>query len=123
MDAKKQEHFRKKLIDLRSQIMNRGLAKRPDLLNINQEDLVDENDHAAAVVQQSVLLNVQERDRWLLAEIENALSKFEDGSYGICEDTEEPIDVARLESQPWTRYCIEAAEIREHKAKRYANGG
>jgi len=123
MEAKKQAHFRKKLLELRAQIMNRSQGRRIEALQLNHEDLVDENDHAAAMVQQSITLNVQERDRFLLREIDNALSKFEEGSFGICEDTEEPIDEGRLDAQPWTRYCVEAAEAREKRSQRFAKHG
>ena len=120
MDQKKLGHFKKKLMEMRTQILNRGLLTKSDKFTLNAEDLTDESDHAAAVVQQSVVLNVQQRDRWLLKEIDHALGKLENGEYGICEDTEEPIDEARLDAQPWTRYCVEAAEAREKKAKRFA---
>ncbi len=123
MQAAKLEKFRKKLMELRTQILNRSMNRRSEALQLNAEDLVDENDHAAAMIQQSVNLNVQERDRYLVREIEHALSKFEEGTYGICEDTEEPIDEGRLEAQPWTRYSVEAAEAREKRAKRFANFG
>ena len=123
MDAKKLDRYRKKLLELRSQILNRSRGRDAEALRINAEDLVDETDHAAAMTQQNISLNVQERDRFMLREIEHALSKFETGEFGICEDTEEPIDEARLDLQPWTRYSVEAAEIRERKNKRFANHG
>jgi DnaK suppressor protein len=122
MKADKLEKFKKLLLDARAKIMNAALNTQSDVLKIQHEDLVDETDHAAAIVQQGVALNVQEMNRTLLREINHALSKFEDGNYGICEDTEEPIEEARLEAQPWTRYCVEAAELREQKAKRFASG-
>jgi DnaK suppressor protein len=123
MDAKKQGRFKKKLMEMREQILNRGMVNRADMFVIEKEDLVDESDHAASIIQQSVSLNVQARDRFLLKEIEHALSKFEDGLYGLCEDTEEPIDEGRLDAQPYTRYCVEAAEAREKAAKRFAKVG
>jgi DnaK suppressor protein len=123
MDAKKQDRFKKKLLEMREQILNRGMVNRADMFVIEKEDLVDESDHAASIIQQSVSLNVQARDRFLLKEIEHALSKFEDGLYGLCEDTEESIDEGRLDAQPWTRYCVEAAEAREKAAKRFAKVG
>jgi len=121
MDSKKLEKFRKRLLEMREQVVNRNKNRR-DALVIAAEDLADETDHAAAVVQQGVALNVQERERFVLSEIDNALSKFEDGSYGLCEDTEEPIDEGRLEAEPYTRYSVEAAEAREKRSKRYAMG-
>lgn len=123
MNAKKLEHFRKKLLELRSEILNRASVRGADALRLSTDDLADETDHAAAVTQQNIQLNVQERDRTLLREIGHALSKFETGEYGVCEDTEEPIDEERLELQPWTRYSVEAAEAREKRQKRFANFG
>ena len=123
MDAKKLESYRKKLMELRAQILNRAQNISKNALALNPEDLVDETDHAAAMIQQNVALNVQARDRFLLKEVDHALSKFEEGTYGLCEDTEEPIDEGRLSAQPWARYSVEAAEMREKRAKRFASGG
>lgn len=117
-DAKSLEKFKTKLLEKRSAILNR--TKSYDHLTISTDDLADESDHAAAVIQQGVALEVAERERALLKEIDNALAKFEEGTYGLCEDTGEPIEQGRLDAQPWTRYCVEAAELREHKARRYA---
>ena len=121
MDEKKLDKFRKKLLELRSAVLNRNATRRTEALHLNTDDLVDETDHAAAMVQQSVMLNVQERDRFLLIEIDIALSKFEEGLYGLCEDTEEPIDESRLDAEPYARYSVEVAEIREHQRKRFAS--
>lgn len=123
MDAKKLASYQKKLLELRAQILNRAQATSKNALSINPEDLVDETDHAASMVQQNVALNVQARERFLLKEIDHALSKFEEGLYGLCEDTEEPIDEGRLSAQPWARYSVEAAEMREKRSKRFASNG
>ncbi|MEO5668380.1 MAG: TraR/DksA family transcriptional regulator [Bdellovibrionota bacterium] len=123
LKKEKLETYKKKLLGMREQILNRGRVTRAEGLTIDREDLVDESDHAAMIIQQSVSLNVQARDRFLLQEIEHALSKFEESTYGLCEDTEEPIDEGRLDAQPWTRYCVEAQEERERLAKRFARAG
>ncbi len=119
----KLDKYKKKLLEMREQILNRGMVNRSEIFAIEREDLVDESDHAASIIQQSVSLNVQARDRYLLQEIEHALGKFEEGTYGLCEDTEEPIDEGRLDAQPWTRYSVEAQEHRERIAKRFARAG
>jgi DnaK suppressor protein len=123
LKKEKLETYKKKLLGMREQILNRGMVNRAEGLTIDREDLVDESDHAAMIIQQSVSLNVQARDRFLLTEIENALGKFEEGTYGLCEDSEEPIDEGRLDAQPWTRYSVEAQEERERLAKRFARVG
>ena len=65
-------------------------------------------------------LSSQERLTEQLLEIEMALSRIESGRYGICEETEEPIEHERLRALPWTRLSIEGAEIREALRRRYA---
>lgn len=119
MNAKTLEKFKQKLLEKRSAILNRSSGLQ-EHLKLSTDDLADESDHAAAVIQQGVALEVAERERMLLKEIDNALAKFEDGSYGFCEDTGEPIEEGRLNAQPWTRFSVEAAELREHKARRFA---
>ncbi len=120
MEKVKIEKFKKMLLEQRTKVLNRSMARGTEAFRMNADDLVDENDHAAAVVQQGLNLEVQERDRQLLMEIDRALMKIETGSYGLCEDTEEPIDEARLEANPWTRYSVEAAERREFRKKKFA---
>lgn len=120
LGKEKLEQLKKLLMQERERVLNR--ARDPEALALAPEDLADETDHAAAVIQQGVELNAQERDRHMLREIAHALSKFEMGTYGLCEETEEPIDFDRLRVQPWARYCVEVAEARERKAKRYAKG-
>ena len=120
MNKKKQESYRKKLLEMREKIMNKGFVNNSNIFSMEKDDLLDESDHAASIIQQGVSMNVHARDTFILKEIENALTKFEDGLYGLCEDTEEPIDEGRLKVQPWTRYTVEAAEAREKEAKRFA---
>ena len=80
----------------------------------------DETDLALDTLAESQFLNNQERFRRQLLEIEIALAKIEKGSYGVCEETDEPIEVDRLLAIPWTRLSIEGAEIREDLNKKYA---
>ncbi|NCN42474.1 TraR/DksA family transcriptional regulator [bacterium] len=120
MNKKKKEHFQKKLLEMREHILNKGFVNNVGIFSLEKDDLVDESDHAASIIQQGVQMNVHARDVFLLKEIDNALSKFEEDTFGLCEDTEEPIDEGRLEVQPWTRYTVEAAEAREKQAKRFA---
>jgi len=121
MEKKTLEELRQLLLKERARVLSKSTLKDSgEQFTLNKEDLIDENDHAAAVVQQSVQLEVHERNLKLLAEIDRALAKISIGNYGICEDTEEPIDVDRLRAQPWTRYCVEAAELKERRLKKFA---
>jgi RNA polymerase-binding transcription factor DksA len=63
--------------------------------------------------EQEFTLGLVEKDRILLREINAALAKIQDGTYGLCEGTGQPISKARLEAQPWARYSIEYARMLE----------
>ena len=80
----------------------------------------DEADQAVTILAEDQFLTIQERLRKQLLDIEIALAKIQTGAYGVCEETEEPIEVDRLLAIPWTRLSVEGAEIREDLSKRYA---
>jgi RNA polymerase-binding protein DksA len=67
--------------------------------------------------EQEFTLGLVERDRTLLREINHALAKIAAGTYGICEETGEPIGKPRLEFQPWARHSIEYARLRERNGR------
>ena len=80
----------------------------------------DEVDQSLNVLAENEFLAQQERARLQLLEIEMALGRIENGTYGVCEETEEFIEIERLRAIPWTRLSIEGAEIREALIKRFA---
>jgi DnaK suppressor protein len=114
------EKCKKKLLEAKSEILNRVRESRQDLYNNEDAKGGDEGDQTMRALAESEFLSMHERLRKQLMEIEMALSRIERGSYGICEETEEPIEVERLLAIPWTRLSIEGAEIRESVRKRYA---
>lgn len=63
--------------------------------------------------EQEFALGLMDGERKLLHEIDDALVRIEEGVYGICEGTGKPIPKARLEAQPWARYCVEHARLVE----------
>ena len=63
--------------------------------------------------EQEFALGLMDGERRILHEIDDALQRIEDGTYGICEGTGEPISMARLKAQPWARYCVEYARMVE----------
>lgn len=110
-----------KLIQVKSEILNRVRESRNDLHNEDKGG--DEADQTVRVLAEAEFLSRHERLRQQLAEIEGALARIETGTFGLCEETEEPIEAERLLAIPWTRLSIEGAEIRESVNKRYAKGG
>lgn len=103
---------------------NKLLAAKADLLNRYQSHFRDfqerdsggdEADQSMALMAETQLFAAHQRLRFQLAEIESALSRIDRGTFGICEETEEPIEKDRLMAIPWTRLSIEGAEIREER--------
>ena len=80
----------------------------------------DEIDQTVAQLTEHSLLTFQHKLREQLFEIESAFARMETGTFGICEETEETIEIERLMALPWTRLSIEGAEIREAVRKRFA---
>ena len=111
---------KQKLLKMKMDLLNRS---RQAAKNFNQIDKShgDEIDQSAAHQEEHSFLINQNRLKDQLLEIEQALSRIEQGTYGICEETEEKIEAERLLAIPWTRLSIEGAEIRETAQRRYAS--
>jgi len=118
IEASLLEECKKRLLTAKMDILNRVKDARRDLQFEDRGG--DEADQTVRVLAEAETLTLHERLRAQLLEIELALSRIENGTYGICEETEEPIEKERLLAIPWTRLSIEGAEIRESMKKRYA---
>jgi len=81
----------------------------------------DPNDRATLESEFALELRTRDRERKLIRKIEEAISRIEDGSYGYCIETGEPIGVKRLEARPVATLCIEAQERRERREKQYGD--
>lgn len=81
----------------------------------------DPNDRATLESEFALELRTRDRERKLIRKIEEALSRIDDGSYGYCNETGEPIGVKRLEARPVATLCIEAQERRERREKQYGD--
>jgi RNA polymerase-binding transcription factor len=110
---------RKKLISMRQDLLNRVRVAQLDFGHVEKSS-GDEVDQTVAQLAENHFLIAQERMRTQLIEIDQALSRIENGTYGICEETEEPIEVDRLFAVPWTRLSIEGAEIQEAMTRKFA---
>jgi DnaK suppressor protein len=98
--------FRRLLLGKRQEIVQRMRQRDRDELFHPITEPGDTGDVAQDLSEQFLEARMAERDAKLLREINHALSKFEDGTYGYCEGTDEPIGRGRLRSRPWTRYSI-----------------
>ena len=110
------EYFRQKLLKWRSEL----LAESNETIKEMQEDNLqkpDIADRASAETDHALELRTRDRERKLISKINSALEKIEDGSYGYCEETGEPITIARLEARPIATLSLEAQERHERKER------
>ncbi len=109
---------REKLLITKSDLLNRVKDARGKLDQAERGG--DEADQTMRILAEQEVMNLTERLRSQLYEVESALGRIENGSFGVCEETEEEIEVERLRAIPWTRLSIEGAEIRESTSKKFA---
>ena len=103
---------KKKLLEAKMDFLNQFVTNR-EKLNDREERSGDEADQTQRILVEKEAITNQSRIRRTLTEIERALARIDSGRFGICEETEEPIERDRLLAIPWTRLSIEGAEIRE----------
>ncbi|MES2768452.1 MAG: TraR/DksA family transcriptional regulator [Bdellovibrionota bacterium] len=104
---------KKKLIEAKQDILNRYKDAQKMLSQHSDDKGGDEGDQTMRILAEKEALLAQKRLREALLEIESALYRIEAGMYGVCEETDEPIESERLLVIPWTRLSIEGAETRE----------
>lgn len=108
--------LRKALLDARDAIERRRSA-HVDLALPTESHLADEMDLASRDQDMGFALLLAGKDQILGAEVEAALQRMDDGSYGLCEGTDEPIGFRRLEARPWTRYSVGYQEQLEREER------
>ena len=112
MNPLQQEYFRQKLENWRSELLDEASETRQNLQETSslEPDLAD---RASVETERSLELRTRDRARKLIAKIDDALERIELGTYGYCEETEEPISLRRLEARPIATLSIEAQERHE----------
>ena len=117
MNAKMKEYFRQKLENWKI-----GLLKESNQtinnLQTDNETKADMTDRASEEIDRTFELRARDRERKLINKINSALKRIEDGSYGYCEETGEPIGLKRLEARPVATLSLEAQEMHEKAEKR-----
>ena len=117
MSAKMKEYFKQKLLDWKNELLKESNQTLNNLQSDN-EAKPDITDRASEEIDRSFELRTRDRERKLINKINAALQRIEDGSYGYCEETGEPIGLKRLEARPVATLSIEAQEIHEKAEKR-----
>lgn len=112
MNPKHLEYFRRKLLAWKEELLQEAQETMDHLKeeNLNEPDI---NDRASAETETAFELRTRDRYRKLLNKIDHALENIEKGDYGYCEETGEPIGIARLEARPVATLCLEAQERHE----------
>lgn len=120
MNERQREYFRKKLLDWKEDILK---ANRDTLQNLHEDSSQhsDNADRASAETDKSLELRARDRQRKLIGKIDEAIERINDGSYGYCMETGEPIGLKRLDARPIATLSIEAQERHERKEKIFRN--
>ena len=118
MNTKQREYFRRHLRAWREELLR---ETNHTLQNLQEDSLQspDIADRASAETDRTVELRTRDRERKLVQKIDEALLRIKDGTYGYCEETEEPIVLRRLEARPIATLSVEAQERHERREKIY----
>ncbi len=117
MNAKMKEYFRQKLVSWKQDLLKESSQTLNNLQNEN-EAKSDITDRASEEIDRSFELRTRDRERKLINKIDAALQRIEDGSYGYCDETGDPISIKRLEARPVATLSLEAQEMHEKAEKR-----
>jgi DnaK suppressor protein len=118
MNERQRDYFRKKLLEWKAEILRESRETLAALASDNS-NLADLADRASSETDRSIELRARDRQRKLISKIDAALERIEDGSYGYCEETGEPISLKRLDARPIATMSIEAQERHERREKVY----
>jgi DnaK suppressor protein len=118
MNPRQREYFRRKLENWKDEILRES---RETLENLQEESQnhPDMADRASSESDRALELRTRDRQRKLISKIDAALKRLEDGTYGYCEETGDPITIARLDARPIATLSLEAQEMHERREKVY----
>ena len=116
MNERQLEYFKQKLLNWKEDIL-RESRETLSHLQTDTENHPDIADRASSETDRALELRTRDRQRKLISKIDEALRRLEDGSYGYCEETGEPIGVARLEARPIATLSLEAQERHERRER------
>jgi DnaK suppressor protein len=116
MNDRQLEYFKQKLLDWKEDIL-RESRETLSHLQTDTENHPDIADRASSETDRALELRTRDRQRKLISKIDEAMRRIEDGSYGYCEETGEPIGVARLDARPIATLSLEAQERHERRER------
>ena len=118
MNERQRDYFRLRLLTWREAILKEA---KETLLHLQEENQnhPDLADRASSETDRAIELRARDRQRKLIAKIDEALARIDDGTYGYCEETGEPISLRRLEARPIATLSVEAQERHERRERVY----
>ena len=118
MNERQRDYFRTRLLTWREDILKEA---KETLLHLQEENQnhPDLADRASSETDRAIELRARDRQRKLIAKIDEALARIDDGTYGYCEETGEPISIRRLEARPIATLSVEAQERHERRERIY----
>jgi DnaK suppressor protein len=117
MNDRQLSYFRKKLMDWKKEILRSSRETLENLQESGQHP--DLTDRASSETERALELRARDRQRKLISKIDEALGRIEEGTYGYCIDTGEPISLKRLEARPVVERSLEAQERHERRERIY----
>jgi RNA polymerase-binding transcription factor len=118
MSERQRSYFRRKLMTWRDEIM-RSTKETLQHLHDDSEQHADIADRATSETERALELRARDRQRKLIAKIDAAIARLDDGTYGYCEETGEPISLKRLDARPIATLSVEAQERHERRERVY----
>ena len=118
MNERQRDYFRSKLVTWREEILKEAKDTLQHLQDESQNHS-DFADRASSETDRAIELRARDRQRKLISKIDAALQRIEDGTYGYCEETGEPISLKRLDARPIATLSIEAQERHERRERVY----
>ena len=116
MSERQLEYFKQKLLDWKQDILD-GSKSTIETMQTETEQQADLVDRASSEADRALELRTRDRQRKLISKIDAAMRRIDDGEYGFCEHTGEPIGLRRLEARPTATLCLEAQEKHERREK------
>jgi DnaK suppressor protein len=114
------KRFREILEEKKEEILRNAKKTLNEDMTLDVDDLPDEMDLASSEYLQSFQFRLRGREKTFLKKIDHAIAKIEAGTFGICEECEEPISMKRLEARPETTLCIRCKEDQERVEKDFS---
>jgi len=118
MNDRQKEFFKQRLLDWKNDILRESQETVSTLQN-DTRNVPDVADRASEETDRSIELRTRDRQRKLISKIDSALRRLEEGEYGYCEHSGEPINLRRLMARPTATLSLEAQEVHERKEKVY----